>query len=198
MLDFLKVLTEEEFDAYFFLPGPKKDTVHIEGATYKNPGIKVGGSDLGDEYHVILFKDNTEDDVLDNVDRFDAVFAAPLEYISELIPAHWFGVLARKTTTSSAFIQACISSKTASSIPYSTGAPKAPRMSVLEPMAVPHNTKTRTWMEFHLPIFCFASRNLFNSISASNTIGAATTNITRRRPKLAHIPCHQRTVCAIK
>ena len=105
MLEALKVLKEEEFDAFFFLPGPDEDTIHIEGAVYKNPGDKVGGSPMGDEYHVILFKENVEDDVLYDIDRFDAIFCDPLEYISQLIPSKWYGIIAKKTTTSDNFMQ---------------------------------------------------------------------------------------------
>lgn len=103
MLDFLKELKGEEFDAYFFLPGETQEKIHIEGALYKDPGEQVGGSSLGKEYHVILFKEN-ETGIYD-VDRFDAVFAEPLEYMSSRIPENWYGVMARKTTTSNTFIQ---------------------------------------------------------------------------------------------
>jgi hypothetical protein len=103
MLDFLKELKKEEFDALFFLPGEEKDQLHIEGATYKEPGESVGGNSLGKAYHVILFKENKEG--IHDVDRFDAILLEPLEYMSELIPANWFGIVAKKTTTSDAFIQ---------------------------------------------------------------------------------------------
>ena len=55
MLDFLKEFSKDGHDAIFFLPGDKEDDLHIEGATYKNPGDKIGGNSMGDEYHVILF-----------------------------------------------------------------------------------------------------------------------------------------------
>ena len=103
MLEFLKEFSNEEHDAVFFLPGDKKDQIHIEVATYKNPGENLGGSYMGKSYHVILFKEN-KDGVYD-VDRFEAVFIKPFEYISNLIPQNWFGVVARKTTTSEDFIQ---------------------------------------------------------------------------------------------
>jgi hypothetical protein len=103
MLEFLKEFSNDEHDAVFFLPGDKEDQIHIEVATYKNPGEKVGGSALGDAYHIILFKENKEG--VYDVDRFDAIFIKPFEYISNLIPQNWFGVLAKKTTTSEDFIQ---------------------------------------------------------------------------------------------
>ena len=105
MLDFLKDLKINEHDAIFFLPGDKKDQIHVEAATYKDPGENVGGSAMGNAYHVILFKeDNTKEGIYD-VDRFDAIFVDPLEYMSSLIPQNWFGIMARKTTTSDDFIQ---------------------------------------------------------------------------------------------
>lgn len=105
MLDFLKEFSKEEHDAIFFLPGDKEDQVQIEAATYKEPGENIGGSAMGNAYHVILFKEDIKTDKLYNVDRFDAIFVDPLEYISGLIPQHWYGVIARKTTTSNTFIQ---------------------------------------------------------------------------------------------
>jgi hypothetical protein len=104
MLEFLKELNIDEHDAIFFIPGPKKDSIQIEAATYKTPGEKIGGSQLGDAYHVILFRE-AEDGELINVDRFDAIFCDPLEYISGLIPQNWFGILAKKTTTSNTFVE---------------------------------------------------------------------------------------------
>jgi len=104
MLDFLKEFSKDGHDAIFFLPGDKEDDLHIEGATYKNPGDKIGGNSMGDEYHVILFKEQ-EDGKLYDVDKFEAIFADPYEYISNLIPQNWFGIFAKRTTTSDAFIQ---------------------------------------------------------------------------------------------
>ena len=104
MLEFLKVLKEDDHDAYFFLPGPKKDSIHLEGATYKDAGESVGGNDIGESYHVILFKEDDDGELVD-IDMFDAIFADPLEYMSGLIPSGIFGIMARKTTTSNNFIQ---------------------------------------------------------------------------------------------
>lgn len=105
MLDFLKEISKEEHDAIFFLPGDKGGQVQIESSVYKNPGENVGGSKLGHAYHVILFKEDTKVDKLYDVDRFDAIFLDPFEYISGLITHNWFGIIARKTTTSNTFIQ---------------------------------------------------------------------------------------------
>jgi len=109
MLDFLKELkTEKGHDIIFFLPGPKQDSYHIEGGSYKTPGEKVGGNSIGDEYHIILFKNKDENDdeiVVYNIDKFEAVLSEPLEYISNLIKDEWYGIVAKRTTTSNNFIQ---------------------------------------------------------------------------------------------
>jgi len=107
MLDFLEELNDDEtdYDAIFFLPGEKPNTLQIEGSVYRNPGEKLGGSTLGDGYHIILFRENTKEDKLYDIDRFDAVLVKPVEYISNMIKGNWFGIVARKTTTSSEFIQ---------------------------------------------------------------------------------------------
>ena len=105
MLEFLKEFSKENHDAIFFLPGDKEHQITIEGATYKESGNKIGGSAMGDSYHVILFKENSDTEELYDVDHFDAIFIDPLEYISELIPQEWYGVIAKQTTTSQAFIQ---------------------------------------------------------------------------------------------
>jgi hypothetical protein len=108
MLEYLKKLKndpEGPFDAIFFLPGENDDEVHIEASIFKTPGEKIGGNSLGDSYEVVLFKDDTENDKLYDVDRFEAIFLDPYEYISNLIPQNWFGMVVRKTTTSGGFIQ---------------------------------------------------------------------------------------------
>lgn len=108
MLDYLKKLkddTEGPFDAIFFMPTEKEGYVHVEANQLKDPGEPIGGSEMGDCYEVILFKDDPIEDKLYNVDRFEAIFCDPYEYISNLIPQNWFGIFVRKTTTSGAFIQ---------------------------------------------------------------------------------------------
>ena len=108
MLDFLKKLKDDPegpYDAIFFLPGDNKGQIHIEGNQLVNPGEPIGGSSMGYTYEVILFKDDEQNDKLYDVDRFEAIFSDPYEYISNLIMQNWFGLVVRKTTTSGGFIQ---------------------------------------------------------------------------------------------
>lgn len=105
MLGNIKELREAQFDFLTFLEGDKKGTVHIMGSDYANPGEKVGGSVMGDSYHIILFRDHeTDQDSYDKFDRFEAILCDPLEYVSGLIKHGWFGVVAKQTTTSKAVI----------------------------------------------------------------------------------------------
>jgi hypothetical protein len=68
---------------------------------YANPGEKIGGNSLGDLYHIVLFRESKENsEEYDDVDEFEAILACPLEYASGLIPGGFFGIIARKTTTS--------------------------------------------------------------------------------------------------
>jgi len=108
MLDYLQKLKNDPdgpYDAIFFLPTDDEETLKVEVAMFKEPGEKIGGSQIGDSYNIVLFRDNPEDDNQWITDRFDAILIDPYEYVSGLIPQNWYGIVARKTTSSDAFIQ---------------------------------------------------------------------------------------------
>ncbi len=101
MLDYLIPMKNQKFDFLTFLEGDVQNSIQIQGNEYSDPGIPLGGSSLGDEFHIVLFRDlGGDSDEYGEPDSFDAVLADPLEYISGLIPAGWYGIIARKTTTS--------------------------------------------------------------------------------------------------
>lgn len=102
MLEFLKELDGSNHDAIFFVPGEEENEIHIETKSLLDPGEKLGGSEIGDSYHIILFKTDEENGPKD-LDRWEAILLNPLEYISTLIPQNWFGMVCRKTTTSGKF-----------------------------------------------------------------------------------------------
>jgi hypothetical protein len=104
MLESLREAKNENFDAFFFMPGPEEDLVKVEGATYKDPGESVEGSSMGNMYHIMLFKQD-EDGAPIEPDLFEAILVEPLEYISRLITCDFYGLIAKKTTTSNEFIQ---------------------------------------------------------------------------------------------
>ena len=104
MLEFLKTLNDADYDTYLFLPGEEENKIHVQGSMYKDPGTKLGGSMLGDCYHIILFKEDDEGAVI-KLDLFEAILSAPLEYISMLMPDDWYGIICKKTTTSQPYVQ---------------------------------------------------------------------------------------------
>ena len=104
MIEIPKALRDEPFDAFFFLPGEQEDSVHLESAVYKDAGEKRGGSVMGDEYHIILFRESVDGELVD-VEQFNAVLIDPATYITRMLNIDWFGILARMTTTSDTFIQ---------------------------------------------------------------------------------------------
>lgn len=72
---------------------------------YKDGGTKIGGSELGDNFDIILFKEDMDGKLIEP-DRFEAILMEPLEYISNMIKSDWYGIVARKTTTSQKFVDA--------------------------------------------------------------------------------------------
>jgi hypothetical protein len=104
MLDFLKEIKDDKFDAFFFIPGPEEDTVRVEGAKYKDPGENIGGNKMGDMYHIMLFREDDQGNPTEP-DLFEAILTEPLEYVSRMITCDFYGLVAKKTTTSDEFIQ---------------------------------------------------------------------------------------------
>ena len=101
MLDSLKYLKNHSFDVLTFLEDEEESQIKVELNSYTNPGEKVGGNQVGELYDIILFQDHEEDvEKFDKLDHFVAILGDPLEYISQLIPSGWYGIIARKTTTS--------------------------------------------------------------------------------------------------
>jgi hypothetical protein len=101
MLDFLQPLKKDKFDFITFLSGDEEGKVNIMGSEYANPGESIGGNTLGNLYHIVLFRDSQENsEEYDDVDNFESILTCPLEYISGLIPSGFYGIVARKTTTS--------------------------------------------------------------------------------------------------
>lgn len=101
MLDFLKPMKNENFDFLTFLAGDTENEIAIVGQEYANKGEPIGGNELGLTYHIVLFRDSkTEKDAYGDLDSFEAILADPLEYISGLIPGGFYGIIAKKTTTS--------------------------------------------------------------------------------------------------
>jgi hypothetical protein len=101
MLEYFKEMTD--YDVLFWLPTDKQNVMKVEACKYKDPGEQIGGSELGSEYHIVLFKCNEEGTY--EHDTWDAILSDPRIYVSGLIPQDWYGFVARKTTTSKQFVK---------------------------------------------------------------------------------------------
>ena len=106
MLDYLYQFKDEYFDTISFLPIPNPDDITVLSSRYTDDGEKIGGSKLGDRYHILLFKWNHKEELIH--DDFEAILICPLEYISHLIDCGWHGMVSKKTTTSQAKFDAVV------------------------------------------------------------------------------------------
>jgi hypothetical protein len=97
MLDLLKQI--DSFDTAFFTPHENQNNVKLEFTDYKNKGEKIGGSAMGDLYDIVLFRLSEDIEVID-LDRFEAILSEPKTYIFHMIKENWYGMVAKKTTTS--------------------------------------------------------------------------------------------------
>jgi hypothetical protein len=108
MLEYLEDVGGE-FDALFFLPMDDDDeSIRIIVNKYRDAGEEVAGTTVGKWWHILLFKCNDETGAVEGLDTFDAIFSDPREYISGLIPQGWYGVVAKKTTSSNVFLDDAI------------------------------------------------------------------------------------------
>ena len=103
MLEFLQELKNENFDIIHFISGDEKDTLDVRTNLYIENNESIESTSLGKKYHIILFREDEKGMVI-NQDKFEAILLEPLEYISELIPQRWYGIIARKTKSSGKFI----------------------------------------------------------------------------------------------
>jgi hypothetical protein len=101
MLDYLQPIKNADVDFIMFFQGSLPDSIKVDGSQYEDRGTPIGGNELGHVYHIMLCRDHPEDkNKFDKFDHFEAVLVCPLEYISGLITQGWYGIVAKKTTTS--------------------------------------------------------------------------------------------------
>lgn len=94
----------KDYDAIFFIPHEEDDTLtNVNVASYKNASEKIGGTELGDFYDIILFRMSDEDEVID-LERFQAILVDPRVYVSRMVKSDYYGLVAKKTTTSDKFV----------------------------------------------------------------------------------------------
>ena len=102
MLDSIRNFTD--FDMIFFTPHEEdEDSTEVRSATYKEVIEKVGGTEMGDNYHIILFRMDEEDAIVD-LERFEGILIDPRVYVSRMVDSKFYGLVAKKTTTSERFV----------------------------------------------------------------------------------------------
>lgn len=94
----------EKYDAIWFLPVEEnEDAVKITTNEYDDSGVPVDVGFMGDTWHILLFRPSEENED-EETDFFEGVLLDPRVYVTELIRQGWYGVVARKTTTSKKFV----------------------------------------------------------------------------------------------
>ena len=91
-----------QFDGFYLMPGDEEGSLSLSYFDFKDEfdkGKKVGGTDVGDMYHVIFFKQGG-DSLPELDDHFEAIFGDPETYIRGLIGANIYGCFVRKTENS--------------------------------------------------------------------------------------------------
>lgn len=105
MLDFLKPMDQRDIDFLTFIEGDDENQITVITQMYADRGQPVGGSALGSTYHIVLFRDSTDNkNEYSDADSFEAILTDPLEYMSGLILNGFYGIIAKKTTTSNKVI----------------------------------------------------------------------------------------------
>ena len=95
MKEFLHILKGKDFDGLNFYRN--EDGLHeVSGFEYKKTGEKIGGTEMGDLYHIIIFQE--EPPKLPEL--FEAILISPLHYVSRMMEDGFLGIVSKVTTTS--------------------------------------------------------------------------------------------------
>ena len=92
----------DKYDGVYFLPGDDESELVISYFDFKGDmegGVPGGGSQIGDVWQVAFFKQDEEGDPVFD-DTFEAIFACPATYISNLAGSNVYGCMVRKTDKS--------------------------------------------------------------------------------------------------
>lgn len=100
MKEFLHKLKDKKFDGLNFYRN--QEGLHeVSGFDYKKPGEKVGGTKLGDYYHIIVFQEEPPK----MPEKFEAILVSPLHYVSRMMEDGFLGTISKVTTNSEHVVQ---------------------------------------------------------------------------------------------
>jgi hypothetical protein len=95
--------------AIAFLPSenPEEQAI-IQGLHYKELGDTIKTqSDIGDLYDIIIFRGDIDKGFSD-LEQFEAVLSCPFTYSDRMYHGNYYGVVAKKTTTSNEVVDSLI------------------------------------------------------------------------------------------
>jgi heterodisulfide reductase subunit B len=95
MKEFLHKLKSEDFDGLNFYRN-EHGLHEVSGFEYKKAGQKIGGTELGDLYHIIIF----QEEPLKMPEIFEAILVSPIDYVSRMMEDGFLGIVSKVTTTS--------------------------------------------------------------------------------------------------
>jgi hypothetical protein len=95
--------------AITFLPSEKpEEQAIIQGLHYKEHGETIKTqSDMGDLYDIIIFRGDVKDGYTD-LEKFEAVLACPYTYSDRMYHGNYFGLVAKRTTTSNEVVESLL------------------------------------------------------------------------------------------
>lgn len=99
----VKEIFDDGVDGITFLPQGDIDNLQIRGFLYdKKSKYEVSG--LGNLFHIVLYKCDGNG-IITHKDNFVAVLTDPYVYASHVIECGFFGIITKKTKSSSKFIK---------------------------------------------------------------------------------------------
>jgi hypothetical protein len=92
----------QKYDGLYFLPSDEEDGLKIAFFDLVEPmksGTPIEGNAIGDKFHIAFFKEG-EDGTPIFDESFEAIFADPVTYISQMAGMNLYGCMLRKTDKS--------------------------------------------------------------------------------------------------
>lgn len=99
MKHYLKEIYDETVHDGFMFILDEKEQLDISAFTYKDNAEAIEKHDLGFKYHIIIYKETIDGDVVEP-DMFEAILGNPHHYIANLLKCGFFGTICKKTKTS--------------------------------------------------------------------------------------------------
>lgn len=101
--EIVKMVFDDGVDGISFFPSEDEANLDIRGFMYNKKSKYEIHENLGHRYHIILYKSD-ENRVVCEPDNFTAILTDPRVYVSNMINYGFYGLVVKKTKTSTKFI----------------------------------------------------------------------------------------------